>query len=135
MIETVINKNTIEVVKPIRINVVEAQVPGPQGPLGMTGPIGATGPGPTIVPVTITATNYNIQTTDAAIFVTASCTLTLPLTAGLTGKIYYITSNTSGMVTINTPGDVYIAGSLTLNINNQYSSVILITDGNNWYIL
>lgn len=81
------------------------------------------------------SSNYSILSTDSLILCTASLTLTLPSTSGLQGKIYYIKNTVGAAVQIITTGGATIDGQLSQNVNGLNSTIQVITDGTNWFII
>ena len=120
---------------------------GPQGTTGPTGPVGITGAtgtqgttgptGPTMVSVvTVNTSTYNITTANNVILVNTNSTLTLPSATGLNpSPKFTITSIFNGMIIIVTTGGALIDGQTQLIIEYQWSSVDLVTDGTDWYII
>lgn len=84
-------------------------------------------------------TNYSLLTTDTVILGDSSAgaiTFTLPTAVGNNGLRYYIKKidSTSNSVTIATTSSQTIDGELNQTLNISMSSVILISDGTNWYV-
>lgn len=88
---------------------------------------------------TITATGILAATNRIILCnVTDDATLTLPPAASLTGQILTIKSITSGTCVITLDGNASetIDGSTTnTNIDAQYDTLTLISDGSNWHII
>jgi hypothetical protein len=134
-------------------------IPGPTGPQGNIGNTGMPGfdgfdgeEGPvsllgifglisslTLSPLSVvtTAVDYSILPTDYIILATAALTLTLPATAGLQGKIFYIKDMAAdGLeVTVATTGGATIDDSATQIMAAKYTTMQVGTDGTNWFIL
>lgn len=91
------------------------------------------------VPVTTQTTNYTATATDYTILCNAgSLTVTLPSASSVDGRIYTIkkVSGTGGNITIDPNGSETIDGALTNTaISAQYQSLIIQSDGANWFIL
>lgn len=81
------------------------------------------------------SSNYSILSTDSLILCTASLTLTLPATTGLQGKIYYIKNTTGSAVSVVTTGGKTIDGQSSQNVTGLNSTMQVITDGTNWFII
>jgi hypothetical protein len=81
--------------------------------------------------------NYNIQPTDNLILAAAALTLTLPATAGLQGKTYYIKHiATNGLsVIVATTGGATIDGDATKTILTKWTTMAVFTNGSDWFIL
>jgi hypothetical protein len=81
--------------------------------------------------------NYTLLPDDNLILVNAACTITLPATTGLQGKIYYIKhiTNNGVEVIVNTTGGKTIDGESSKIIIAQWTTMTLFTDGTNWFIL
>jgi hypothetical protein len=92
------------------------------------------------VGVTTKTANYTASVSDHTILCNnsaAAMTITLPLAAGCTGRVYVIKKiSATGTVTIaGNSGAETIDGSLTNTIGVQYSSIMIQSDGTAWYIL
>jgi len=72
------------------------------------------------------------NTPDTAVVMTT----TLPAPADVTGRPIRIKNIGPGLLTINTsnPGVIKIDGANTLDLNIQYQSVTLVSDGTNYFI-
>ena len=83
------------------------------------------------------SSNYTLTVTDNLVLVTAACTITLPATAGKQGKTYSIKHMTdSGIsIVVDTTGGATIDGELTKTLIAKYTTLIIFTDGSNWFIL
>ena len=84
--------------------------------------------------------NYTATTSDFAILVDASggaITITLPTAVGNTGRMYNIkkTDSSTNAVIIDGNGAETIDGDVTKTITDQYVSLTIISDGNNWSII
>ena len=83
---------------------------------------------------TLSATDFSTMCNNT----TGAATLTLPTAAGIAGRIYILkkTSAAGNNVTIaGYNGVETIDGSTTYAITNQYSYLMIQSDGTNWYIL
>lgn len=90
--------------------------------------------------VTTQSGNYAILTTDTTIFVNAASapvTITLPTAVGVTGKKYNIKKidSSANAVTINTTSSQTIDADTSVIINVQYTSMQVISDGSNWFVV
>jgi len=83
------------------------------------------------------SSNYTLTVTDNLVLVTAACTITLPATAGIQGKIYSIKhmTNSGIFVIVDTTGGATIDGELTKTLIAKYTTMQVFTDGSNWFIL
>jgi hypothetical protein len=81
--------------------------------------------------------DYTITSNDNLILVTAAATITLPATAGLQGKRFYIKhiANSGIPVVVNTTGGKTIDGESSKTIIAKYTTLEVFTDANQWYIL
>jgi hypothetical protein len=79
---------------------------------------------------TLTRGDYVVECT------TGAFTITLPTAVGCTGQIYYVKSQSTGLITIATTSsqlvDNYTSGVFTLV---QYESITVMSNGTNWIIL
>ena len=108
---------------------------GPQGatgPAGPAGPAGASGGSRNIATITSSVTLGDAASTDYVALIGAGGNVTLPTAIGNTNR-YTIKNLTSVSKTIGTTsGQVIDDGTVTLEPN---SSVDLISNNNNWYII
>lgn len=80
--------------------------------------------------------NYILTGSDGVIdFTSGSSTATLPTAVGATGKRYIIKNTGTGATSIATTSSQTIDGNSGMVLFNQYSSVILVSDGANWKIV
>ncbi|MGB4762614.1 MAG: hypothetical protein WBP12_04655 [Candidatus Saccharimonas sp.] len=84
--------------------------------------------------------NYTITSTDVVIFADATgghTTITLPLASGLSGYRFYIKriDSTGNTVTVQRSGSDTIDGLTSLTIDQQYTSIAVVSSGSAWYIL
>ena len=93
------------------------------------------------VTVTTQTTSYTILITDRIILGNANggaIILTLPTAVGNAGCLYSIKKidSSANTVTIATnPNTQTIDGNTTIVLSAQYSSIDIVSDGSNWYIL
>lgn len=83
---------------------------------------------------TLAATNFSTVCNNS----TGAATMTLPTAAGIAGRVYILkkTSAAGNNVTVaGYNGVETIDGSTTYAITNQYSYLMIQSDGTNWYIL
>ena len=85
---------------------------------------------------TMGASDYTILCNNTS----GSIALTLPLASGATGRIYVVKKISAlgtnpVLVQRNGSGSDLIDGAASVTINNQYASIILQSDGTNWWIL
>ena len=84
--------------------------------------------------------NYTIGSSDTVIFADATSgnvTITLPLASGLTGYKFFIKriDNTSNTCTVTRTSSDTIDGQASLTIDQQYTSLMVVSNGTAWYIL
>ena len=86
---------------------------------------------------TITAVSDTLVASDHIIFIDASSnavTINLPAAASHTGREYeLICTDSTNTVTIDANGSETISGDLTITLV-QYESIIIISDGTNWWV-
>jgi hypothetical protein len=83
---------------------------------------------------TVAATDFSTMCNNT----TGAVTMSLPTAAGIAGRIYILkkTSAAGNNVTVaGYNGTETIDGSTTYTITNQYSYLMIQSDGTNWYIL
>lgn len=80
--------------------------------------------------------NYTVVSTSSFVGANCSsvCTVTLPTAVGITGKVYTVKMDGSSNVTIATTSAQTIDGGSTALLNQQYTSLDLISNGTNWEI-
>lgn len=84
--------------------------------------------------------NYTIGASDTVIFADAtsgSVTITLPVASGLAGYKFFVkrVDNSSNTCTVARSGSDTIDGQTSLTIDQQYTSIMVVSDGSSWYIL
>ena len=83
--------------------------------------------------------NYTITATDHTILVDATSntvTITLPASAGISGKIYYIKCiNATFEAKVDADGAETIDGGLIFYFTQIYHSIAIQSDGTNWHII
>ena len=93
---------------------------------------------------TVTAASDTLVTTDCVVLcdcTSNAITINLPLAnisgTGAAGKTYHIKKidSTSNTVTIDGNGSETIDGDLTKVITSQWDSLMIVSDGSNWYII
>lgn len=90
------------------------------------------------LPITSKTADYTITANDYTITGDASggnITLTLPTAVGIAGVMYVVkkTDASGNSVIIDSNGAETIDGAATLSITTQYTSVVLQSNGSNWY--
>lgn len=85
-------------------------------------------------------TSYTIGATDAIIFASAASgnvTITLPVASGLAGYRFHIKriDNSANTCTVARSGSDTIDGQTGFTIDQQYTAVMVVSDGSAWYIL
>lgn len=79
--------------------------------------------------------DYTILSSNHVVLANGTMNITLPAAASIEGKLYYIKNIGTGIVTIDGNNNETVDGGLTLELENQYESITIISDGNNWHIL
>lgn len=114
-------------------------------------PIGATGKtlrvasglpawaDPTFATSTKTS-NYTIGATDTVIFANATSgnvTITLPTASGVSGYRFYVKriDNSGNTCAVARSSSDTIDGQTSINLDAQYTSLTLVSDGSAWYII
>jgi hypothetical protein len=93
-----------------------------------------------IYALSIKTGNYTLTDTDSVVLASAtlnSITIMLPTAVGRAGKEFTIKKidTTNNSVVINGDGSEKIDGELIQIILDQYTSITVVSDGSNWYIL
>lgn len=92
-----------------------------------------------LAPTTVTGTSYTVLVTERTILVdddTAGAAVTINLPAGTAGKRFWIKKlGTTGSVTVDGNGTENIDNSLTVVLNTQYESIMIESDGSDWWII
>jgi hypothetical protein len=89
---------------------------------------------------TQTGTTYTISSTDTVIIADGTSNnvaVTLPTASTVTGYRFYVKrkDNTANTVSINRSGSDTIDGATSQALTAQYTSVTVVSDGSNWYII
>lgn len=101
-----------------------------------SGTILATLGSPQLSNYTTTGINYTVLSDDYVVEATSGgITLTLPTAVGIQGKILVLKNSSSGTVTIDGDGTETIDGGLTADLETQYESITIISNGSNWVIV
>lgn len=84
--------------------------------------------------------NYTIGSSDTVIFANATSgnvTITLPLASGLAGYRFYVKriDGSANTCTISRTSSDTIDGMTSFTIDQQYTSIAVVSDGSAWYIL
>ena len=77
---------------------------------------------------------YTATADDGAILANGTFTVTLPTSAGIKNKLFYIKNTGSGTITIDGDGSETIDGDTSIILESN-DSVIIISDDTNWQIL
>jgi hypothetical protein len=86
--------------------------------------------------VTTQSSNYTLLPSDNMVLVTAACTIKLPVATGLQGKTYSIKDMaTSGLQVIVDGNGGTIDNEPTKTMIAQYTTMVVFTDGTNWFII
>lgn len=78
--------------------------------------------------------NYTLTTLDEVVLCTGTFTITLPTSVGATGTAYIIKNIGTGLITVNTTSSQTIDGETSQPIIGQWTSMVVVSDGANWYI-
>ncbi len=78
------------------------------------------------------SSNSELTTANHTVLASGTINVTLPSAVGLFGREYNIINVGVGVITVKTVNSQTISGELTLVISDQWSSVVLISDGSNW---
>jgi len=110
--------------------------------LGIT--CGSSGPNSTLqtggsfaTAISTQSSNYSASINDYTILCNSTLTITLPDATGAKGRIYVIKNIGTGTITITRNGSTSqtIDGTATQTLSTQYQSMMIQSDGSNWYIL
>lgn len=85
------------------------------------------------------STNYTIGASDAIIFANAASgnvTITLPSAASFPGYRFYVkrTDSSANTCSVARSGSDTIDGQISFTIDQQYTAVMVVSDGAGWYI-
>ena len=122
-------------------NLVRLGIGSTGNALRVSGGVPAWSADPAATYATATKTSsYTVGASDAVIFANAtsgSVTITLPVASGLTGYRFYIkrVDGSTNTCTIARSGTDTIDGLTSLTIDQQYTSLLVVSDGSAWYIL
>ena len=79
---------------------------------------------------------YTITTSDYYVECTANTfTLTMPTAVGISGQAFVVKNSGTGTITVDGDGSETIDGSTTIELDTQYQSVTLVSNGSNWIIV
>ena len=97
-------------------------------------------PGNTVFTTNTQTVSYTVGKSDTVIFADATSgnlTVTLPSAPSVPGYRFYIKriDGSTNVVTLTCNGSGGIDGATNMTIGRQYTSVEVISNGNNWYIL
>jgi len=86
--------------------------------------------------VTIVTGTYAVLATDSTVKCNGSTdyTVTLPTAVGISGKVYFIKSGNSAVLTVATTASQYIDDVQTFQLS-LYEALTLQSDGSNWMVL
>lgn len=92
--------------------------------------------GSTTFAVVTTAANYNVATNDGIILANGAITITLPVAATVTGKMVIIKRiSNAGPVSVNVTSNGTIDGYNNITIDQQYTSLTIVSNGTSWWII
>ena len=77
---------------------------------------------------------YTVKPSDSSLLIDTTLTLLLPDAATIENKIYYIKNIGTGVLTVKADETQTIDGGNTAVLENQYESITIISDGENFYI-
>ncbi len=83
---------------------------------------------------TITA-NYAVLISDVIILCNGTLTATLPTAVGNKGKTFHFKNIGTLPVTINTSLGQLLDGASGIKITHRYNSYMIVSDGNNWFVV
>lgn len=83
-------------------------------------------------PTVTVAVDTLLDDTHAIVLVSATATISLPASAGITGRLYNVVRTGDGEVTIQPDGAETISGDPYLVLTSQWDSVVFVSDGTNW---
>jgi hypothetical protein len=83
---------------------------------------------------------YTVTASDTVVFADAtsgSVTITLPVASGLSGYRFYVKriDSSGNSVSIARSGSDTIDGSTSQSLDLQYTSITIVSNGSNWYII
>ncbi len=78
------------------------------------------------------SSNCELNYSHHTILASNTIDIILPTAVGVLGREYNIINVGTGVITIKTTSSQTINGESTLIISDQWSSVVLISDGSNW---
>lgn len=80
--------------------------------------------------------NYNVTSNDGVILANGAITVTLPAASTVTGKTIIIKRiSSSGPVTVNVTSNGTIDGFANIIIDQQYTSLTIVSNGTAWWII
>lgn len=91
--------------------------------------------GSTILTTINKSTDYTLTVLDDVILVTGITTITLPLAATITGKVFFIKNADSATKTITTTASETIDDHIAVLITQPYASIMIVSDGVKWHII
>ena len=83
---------------------------------------------------TVTATGSLLATDSVVVAAPASAAITLTLPPAVAGQTLYIKRNSSNYMVYVAPASGTIDGTTSLTLGANYSSVVLASDGTNWFV-
>ena len=84
--------------------------------------------GTTSTALTLGVNDYYVSATGSSNY-----TITLPTAVGITGRVYIVKSNNTGLTTIGTTSSQTIDG-VTSKVHARYDSIQVVSNGTNWEI-
>jgi hypothetical protein len=77
----------------------------------------------------------SIVMTDSIIFASNTITLTMPTAVGISGRTFTVKNKGVGMITLTGVNAETIDSYSTMTLSEPNTSIDIISDGSNWYIL
>lgn len=91
--------------------------------------------GSTILTTVVKSVDYTLLVTDDVVIVSGVTTITLPLAGAIPGKVFHIKNADNQIVTVNTTSSELIDGSLIVTIEEEFTSITVVSDGIAWHII
>ncbi|MCD6123798.1 polymer-forming cytoskeletal protein, partial [bacterium] len=86
------------------------------------------------LPIRTVNSNVTLTATDYTVLANGTITITLPAASSYPGKVYVIKNIGTGTVTVS-PSSGTIDGASSKTLSSQYYSIMVQSDGSNWYII
>lgn len=86
----------------------------------------------TIAGTVVVDADYDVQSDDVVVIATAACTVTLPTAVYAAGRLVYVKSTTSGVVTVEGTENIDDVASIALS---QWEAVTVVSDDTQWQVI